>query len=460
VETFLSVRYDYFSTAGLIFEAMSQDYINSQRIEQNTKQSKSPDTPVQASLSVLDPVSAREDSISSFNVQTLLETGESNVRFITKEMRLINSRRACIQGEGLEDPECVTEEDGNPVSCSFRPSGDSQHRLEPKSNIMTRYREGPRTDNFFDDTESPPIASCQMMLREPDSISRTGETLAIRMQANYTVVKDTQSGFEAENKLCTEKNCPHVFVLSGDSLNAKHLSATDNILENEEREDKIFWTHRRAECDAPDDAQGGCTAVSGDPQKGFEQAKKLDGGLKDSDGNFQIIDEGEIAMKIEDTSKDIFTACVRKDSVKNPDAMTGVHGVESSDLYQVTGDDADPQLNWTGAEWEFEDEESPCKGSSGSGSDASTESGSTTTPSCTSYKTRRACPTDTRCKYELIDGCISKSGTDGSGSDRSLPDTSDSAGDKNLCGYYDNQETICNNQDKCEYVSGSCKSTS
>jgi hypothetical protein len=312
-------------------------------------------------------------------VQTLLETGESNVRFITKNMRLINSRRACIQGEGLDDPECVTEEDGNPVSCSFRPSGDSQHRLEPKTNIMTRYREGPRTDNFFDDTDSPPIASCQMMLREPDSISRTGETLAIRMQANYTVVKDTQSDFEAANMLCTEKNCPHVFVLSGDSLNAKHLSATNNILENEDREDEIFWTHRRAECDAPDDAQDGCTAVSGDPQKGFEQAKKLDGGLKDSDGNFQIVEEGEIAMKIEDTSKDIFTACVRKDSVKNPDAMTGVHGVESSDLYQVTGDDADPQLNWTGAEWELEDEESPCKGSSGSGSGGSGSDGGAST---------------------------------------------------------------------------------
>ncbi len=202
-----------------------------------------------------------------------------------------------------------------------------------------------------------------MMLRNPDSISRTGETLAIRMEANYTVIKDKQDDFEAANLICTQKNCPHVFALGGSTLDAQHLSATTSLLEKEaggESGAQTFWAHRRAECDSPEDAQDGCTVVSGDTEKGFRQATTEQGGLKDPDGELQTIEQGEIAVKIDDTSNDIFSACTRKGNIKNSEAASGVHGIEMSDLDEITGRDADPQLNWTGSEWELEDERSPC----------------------------------------------------------------------------------------------------
>jgi hypothetical protein len=400
-EVRLGVKYDYFSTAGLIFDAMSRRYITNQRINRNTEQSLSPDTPVQAALSLTGPVPAREDRPSSFSLNARMETDEENVQFVTQDMKIINSREACVQGTGISDPECVNDPDGDALDCSFKPSSDSQNVLIPKESTLKEYQgKGPGGIAFFDDQQSPQTVGCQMMLRNPDSISRTGETLAIRMEANYTVVKDKEDDFKAANLICTEKNCPHVFALSGDTLDAGHLSATRSLLEREsgsgaqsssESSDsdpetqnsgsegpdanqpgaQTFWTHRRAECDSPEDAEDGCTVVSGDVKQGFRQATTAQGGIKNSDGDLHVIEQGEIAVKIEDTSKDIFTACVRKDSVKNPDTMTGVHGVESSDLYRITGDDSNPQLNWTGAEWELEDEESPCKGSSGSGSGGS-----------------------------------------------------------------------------------------
>ena len=479
-EVRLGVKYDYFSTAGLIFDAMSRSYITSQRINRDTEQSLSPDTPVQAALSLTGPVPAREDRPSSFSLNARMETDEDNVQFVTQDMKIINSREACVQGTGISDPECVNDPGGDALDCSFKPSSDSQNVLVPKESTLKEYQgKGPGGRTFFDDQQSPQTVGCQMMLRNPDSISRTGETLAIRMEANYTVVKDKEDDFEVANLICTEKNCPHVFALSGDTLDAEHLSATRSLLERESGSEssngdgsgaqsgsessdsgsetessgnsgsnteqsgpQTFWTHRRAECDSPEDAEDGCTVVSGDVKEGFRQATTEQGGLKDSDGELQIIEEGEIALNVKDTEKDVFTACVRKKNVRNPEEMIGVHGVEESNLQEVTGEDSAPRLNWTGAEWELEDEESPCKGSSGSGSGASTESGSTATPSCTSYKTRRACPTDTRCKYELIDGCISKSGTGGSGSD-SPPS----------CSSYGKDKQACPTSTRCDYSS-------
>lgn len=402
-EVRLGVKYDYFSTAGLIFEAMSRSYITSQGITRETKQSLSPDTPVQAALSLTGPVPARENRPSSFSLNARMETDEENVQFVTKDMKIINSREACIQGTGIRDPECVNNPGGDALDCSFKPSSESRNVLVPKESTLKEYQgRGAGGRTFFDDQQSPQTVGCQMMLRNPDSISRTGETLAIRMEANYTVVKSKKDDFEAANLICTEKNCPHVFALSGDTLDVEHLGASRAILDDEDTANQVFWTHRRAECDSPNDAEDGCTVVSGDVQKGFRQATTERGGLKSPTGEIQTVKQGEIALDIQDTSKDIFTACVRKNSVKNPDAMTGVHGVESSDLYRITGDDADPQLNWTGAEWELEDEESPCKGSRGSGSGGSGGgggSGSNSPPPCTSYGSLQACPTSTRCEY-------------------------------------------------------------
>jgi hypothetical protein len=392
-EVRLGVRYEYFSSAGLIFEAMSNSYIqSSQSIRRDTTQSLSPDTPVQAGLSLDGPVPALDDRPSSFSLRALMETDEDNVQFVTQDMRIINSREACIQGTGISSPECVNDPGEEALDCSFKPSSDSQNVLIPKESTLEEYRgKGPGGRTFFDDQQSPQTAGCQMMLRNPESISRTGETLAIRMEANYTVIKDRPDDFKAANLICTEKNCPHVFALSGDTLDAEHLGATQSLLFGQDSgqdsseagsSSEVFWRHRRAECDGlTDDGpnEPGCTVVSGDVEEGFRQATAVQGGVEGPDGELQIIEEGKIAVDIEDTSKDIFTACVRKDSVRNPDAMTGVHGIESSRLYTITGDDADPQLNWTGAEWELEDEESPCKGSSGSRSDGSGSEGGAST---------------------------------------------------------------------------------
>jgi hypothetical protein len=402
IEVRMGVKYDYFSTAGLIFDAMSRRYITTQGINRETKQSLSPDTPVQAALSLTSPVPARENRPSSFSLNARMETDEDNVQFVTQDMKIANSREACIQGTGIRDPECVNDPGGDALDCSFKPSGDSQNVLIPKESTLKEYRgEGPGGRTFFDDQQGPQTAGCQMMLRNPDSISRTGETLAIRMEANYTVLKTKQDDFEAANLICTEKNCPHVFALSGNTLNADYLSAGPATLQ-EEVPDKVFWTHRRAECDFPDDAEDGCTVVSGDVQKGFEQATSEQGGLG-SDGELQTIEQGEIAVNIKDTSKDVFTPCVRKKSVRNQNAMKGVHGLESSDLDRITGDDPDPQLNWTGTEWELEDEKSPCKTSSNSGSDGQ---GSDDPPPCNSYQGRQECPTSTRCDYSSRTGCL------------------------------------------------------
>lgn len=194
----LDIKYDYFSQATLYFDAMSlQNLQSNPEIQKEFKDSVTADTPVKAAISVNSPVlydeeklNTGEDAAQPFGARATLGTDEFDVEYKVKDLEVQKSSEVEISEDQSRD-------------CQFG-IGDSQKPVgkEDGDAVIDRTR-------WFDKDQKPPIFGCVMELSNPGTISPTGETLTMGVEANYSVAKSENiDSFKVVNTRCTEFNCP------------------------------------------------------------------------------------------------------------------------------------------------------------------------------------------------------------------------------------------------------------
>ncbi|NMJ76882.1 hypothetical protein GLU64_00515 [Nanohaloarchaea archaeon] len=196
----LQARYEYSSQATLYVDAMSRQYRREEGIEPSFEKSKTADTPVQSYINVKQPVTYYETEAGErlavpFAARFGFETPGFDVRY-----RI--------------DPESVKIVDSSltthvqPCVGINKTSGENNYNVSGAAEKRIELRQD---GNWFNSEDEPAPLRCTMKLTEDgvNRISPTGEELVMRIDGNYTVVKqDTLSGFDAVNTLCTRYNCP------------------------------------------------------------------------------------------------------------------------------------------------------------------------------------------------------------------------------------------------------------
>ncbi len=194
------VKYNYSSQATLQFEAMSWENMESKGIRPDEKKSVTARTPVKTYVNVESPVTYSEKTGKPipFSVKLGFETGRDDIEYKVnpEDLTLIDSSETQIATgdigcEGLDEKE-----------------GEDRFGLsEEQKRVMNERQEG----QWFNSNTGPSPASCTMELEDPPSISRTGETLTMRVDANYTVrLTEEVPGFKTYNGRCEEQGmeCP------------------------------------------------------------------------------------------------------------------------------------------------------------------------------------------------------------------------------------------------------------
>jgi hypothetical protein len=261
----LDVKYKYSSQSTLYVRAMSRRNMRDEGITPSFKKSETADTPVETFINVKEPITYVEaqNTGSSEGARTVpftVKVGTNTDRYDVEyrvhpeEFKVYDSSRtqmsngSCI---GLDD------EGRNTFVLSGQAESRMDHRIDPDD-----------TTTWFDKAKNPAAARCTFNLSRPGSISPTGETLTMRVDANYTVViEQTSDPFEVRNTMCSRIDCPVLFRMHGeelDSLLVDHEMPPDKW--DDEDGDGIetlteeYKNYKNASCDGVD-AGNGCTAV-------------------------------------------------------------------------------------------------------------------------------------------------------------------------------------------------------
>ncbi|WP_414836683.1 hypothetical protein [Candidatus Nanohalococcus occultus] len=258
----LRLRYDYYSGGRVTFNAMSRDYMLEENIKQEVQPSKAPDTPVSAAVNVKSPVTFTESGGRSpvpFGMDVFTETDDSGIRYRIKGIEVINSRYT----RGVSS------------SCSFNnlEPGDRMTLKEEVENRVVYQPEIGNIDYWYSESNTPPLLGCRMLLDEDslDQISRTGETLAYRVRANYTVSKkEPLDNFNVNAQgACSqmEMECPRLVTVDFNYSNPDYSYKTT--------------------CTGVD-SYGGCTIVSGEDWQDPTMGSITRG----------VVDEGDVAVSL------------------------------------------------------------------------------------------------------------------------------------------------------------------
>ena len=198
----LQVKYQYSSQATLYVDAMSRQYRREEGIEPSFKKSETANTPVQSYINVKEPITfyeteSGERKVVPFSARFGFQTPSTDVKYKVKpesikivDSSLTTDTSTCpgIQSESREN--------------YYRISDNAETRIELRQN-----------NSFFNSQAEPAPLRCTMALTQgaKNRISPTGEELVMRIDGNYTVVKeDRLTGFDVRNTLCTRYNCPLV----------------------------------------------------------------------------------------------------------------------------------------------------------------------------------------------------------------------------------------------------------
>lgn len=196
----LQVKYQYSSQATLYVDAMSRKYRREKGITPSFKKSKTAKTPVQSYINVKQPITfytteSGERKVVPFAARFGFETPGFNVRY------KVNPESVQIVDSSLTT---------NTSTCNgLKPAG--QENYYGVSDAAERRINLRQQRTWFDADTSPSSLRCTMRIEDEDvgQISPTGEQLVMRIDANYTVVKEDQmTGFDVVNTICTERNCP------------------------------------------------------------------------------------------------------------------------------------------------------------------------------------------------------------------------------------------------------------
>ena len=295
----LDVKYDYSSQSTLYVRAMSRKNMRDEDITPEFKKSETADTPVETFINVKEPITYIEESNTpegqgmrsvpfTVKVGTNTDMYDVEYRVHADDFRVMDSSRTQTVAEGDEEGSCIgLESDNAEGENAYGLSDRTQDRMDARINPDD-------SSTWFYKDNNPTPARCTFELSDPGLISATGETLTMRVDANYTVViEETSDPFEVKNTMCASGiNCPVLFTITGEEFG--ELMDVGLPPDEEDRftfeEDETiiseaFANYNNATCDGID-AGSDCTAV---PEYQYRSPY--------SDANQTPIEEDEIAVE-------------------------------------------------------------------------------------------------------------------------------------------------------------------
>ncbi|MFB6204859.1 MAG: hypothetical protein ABEJ75_04385 [Candidatus Nanohaloarchaea archaeon] len=212
---YLKVRYNYSSQATLYFQAMSWKNLKSLGERPSFKPSKTADTPVKSYVTVESPVTyVQHNGVrypDVFPVRVEVKTKYDIKYRLNPESLVIKDPSATIDVKTVKNDvklsEPVEEAVAGAECTGLRRVGENTYKL---SQEQIEYIKMLQEDSWFTESQGLSPAYCSMVLSHPQRISRSGETLLMRVDANYTVLKEEGLGeFTVKNSKCgLGVNCP------------------------------------------------------------------------------------------------------------------------------------------------------------------------------------------------------------------------------------------------------------
>ena len=225
MEAELQIRYDYSSQSTLQFEAMSEDYMLDQGIRPEPTQSQTASTPVTAYVNVQSPVVFRDRddgrAPNTFPVWFGFETDRFDLEYQVEPREFeIHSSNLLTDVERASPNDYNLNIGGDSFSGSCEDiSYEGGNEYSFSSDYSERILDDQEDGNWYTRDFGPTPAECTMVLDSDtlNSISSTGETVSIRVDAIYTVTLSSETeNFEVINNRCGRQgiNCPMIVAES------------------------------------------------------------------------------------------------------------------------------------------------------------------------------------------------------------------------------------------------------
>lgn len=263
----LDVKYKYSSQSTLQVRAMTRQNMRDEDITPAFKKSETADTPVETYINVKEPVTyvVPEDGGTPRTIPFTVKVGTNTDRYDVEyrvhpdEFKVYDSSQTKEKDGGR----CLglDQDQGDIFGLSVRAESRMNDRVNPED-----------TTTWFDASKDPSAARCTFELERAGTISPTGETLNMRVDANYTVViEETSEPFEVRNTRCTEPklNCPILFYAKANEFtqmieDTEELPPEQWLYENhpdyKPQLTDNYKAYQNATCTGID-AGSGCTAV-------------------------------------------------------------------------------------------------------------------------------------------------------------------------------------------------------
>ena len=300
----LDVKYNYSSQAQISFEAMASDNIEGRP---GFKKSQTADTPVKTFINVQDPATYVQDGNdirpNVFLVRVGFETAQNSIRYkIAPDELEIHDSSATVDVKNA--PQRYQDMLGDANCMGLTRTGEDTYKLSERQREFIR-------GEWYETGEGPSEAICAMILEDPESISPTGETLRMSVDANYTVeLSESVTNFQAQNNACgadQRMNCPYLVPEDKkddyEDVNSTHLIST-------------------CDSDVRTDAADGCSVRKGSAAGDKSWITVELWNLQEVDGE---IDEGETAYTWGSVKEDY------------SQVFTDVGDVENTDLGNAPG---------------------------------------------------------------------------------------------------------------------------
>jgi hypothetical protein len=331
----LQLLYDYSSQSTLQFQAMSEEYMMEEGLRPDPEKSQTANTPVKTYVNVQSPVvfqdrnGVRAPDVVPVYVGFETDKLDINYKIDVDELRIISS-------DAMIDVDTAEERYGRSFNgdChDLKHEGNGVYTLNDSSSSI-RNLEEVQNDSWWSSGAGPSPFRCDMMI-DPgsssgtgpiNSISPTGETLTMRVDANYTLRLSSQSqNFEVKNTRCVAGNLECPLIVTANETDGSTLRNTCNS----------NWRI---------DASSGCTVVEN--QNKWGNPERVNNGT-----NYKrYIENREYAYYLSNIRDELISApesspnSYINEELYNPDAAVGLELNKLQDQNFVAGLNTDSNL--------------------------------------------------------------------------------------------------------------------
>ena len=339
----LEVKYDYASQSTLYVDAMSQEHRRSQQIPIDFKRSETADTPVETFIETRSPLlfseSNGERTSIPFTTRVGVHTDNRDIDYTIDTSEFV-----------FEDSSITEDVEGSCQGLESVSGEDSENEYvlseELSSQIQNRQRGDDGDIQWFNYQSQPPPASCTMRLSDSaEGVSRTGETLTMSADVEYTVkLEEKQESFQILNSRCSTANCPMLVPLRGEEISSEVVDIDLNSENPSYSENEEYWTKQYAYCRGNQDAQNGCSVINS-----FEVGDRGTP-IRDSQGEVVTIEEGDMAVDLSTADNSL----IHCDSEK---PESGVQSIDPNEL-ETAVNNQNQALSESVSGWRVESTES------------------------------------------------------------------------------------------------------